>query len=155
MVCVQIATLLRLGDLCQHGHNNKHLVTVREGLQSWLKQTNVDSRLETGSERRAPLFKSDVLFTHSSTSTSSLCRLCLLIFITSSRGLNGHLDVNICCFGALAETTDAVVFQFHSFSNKVHRTWANTLCCRWHKLRQRCLHELKTFHLLRLCDSKS
>lgn len=58
MVCVKIATLLRLGDLRHHGYNNNHVVKVRGRMRSWLKETNVDWQ---ENKQGTLVFKSDIL----------------------------------------------------------------------------------------------
>lgn len=47
VVWLKITTFLRIGDLCCHGHNNNHVIKVREQLWSQLQETNIDCRLET------------------------------------------------------------------------------------------------------------
>lgn len=84
----------------------------REALWSW-RETNVDFLKKMGNKQRFPLSKSDVLFTHSTTPTSSLCLLCgsvttshyfhlwsiLTGVITpmATRGLC-HVNISICRF---------------------------------------------------------
>lgn len=69
------------------------MVKVRVRLWLWLKGTSVDSHKDTESEHLIPVTKSDVLLTHPTILTSSLCRLCGFLtshyFLICSRQTGG------------------------------------------------------------------
>lgn len=72
---VEMTTLWRLRDLCNHSYNNKHSVKFREWLWSCRKKTKqkkkVDFWLKTGNQLWSLALKS---LTYGFTSTSCLCR---------------------------------------------------------------------------------
>ncbi len=85
------------------------------------KQNNADCPFNMGNKQRSPVLKSNVLLTHPFTPTSSLHGLCRSV-ATPPDFLLCHLNVNICCFGALAEMAGAVVLPGRTVSNRCTNT---------------------------------